>query len=181
VAFSDGSGVTRIDRRLQPHWMTAEAASTADETRSLTPFFFEDRHHTVWVVPTHGTFSYYDARRDALVPYVLGSAPHGGANEPTIDKRFFDAQGNLWFTSTHDLTRVNFNVPTSPRLPIEAKRDVRAVALAARRQVVGRPRQWCAGYSSRQEAAARRISTTTGAMGGTRPVPLTNRTYAFLA
>ena len=177
-AFSDGSGVTRIDRRLQPHWMTAEAASTADETRSLTPFFFEDRHHTVWVVPTHGTFSYYDARRDALVPYVLGSAPHGGANEPTIDKRFFDAQGNLWFTSTHDLTRVNFNVRHFTTLPIEAKRDVRAVALLPDGRVVGGLDNGALAFIAPGGGSPSYLDAT-GAMGP-RPVPLTNRTYAFL-
>jgi DNA-binding response OmpR family regulator/ligand-binding sensor domain-containing protein len=177
-AFSEGSGVTRIDPQGNCHWMMAEATSPIAETRSATPFFFEDRHHTVWVVPTNGTFSYYDSTRGQLIPYVLGPDRKGIADEPTIDKRFIDAQGNLWFTSTHDLTRVNFNLRRFTRLPIAANRDVRAVAKTPNGDII-------AGLDDGMLAAASAVThslsymTPTGALV-TTPTTLTDKAYAIL-
>lgn len=95
---ADGHGVTRLG--TPPPGLYG--------TSSRQPVMHEDGNHTVWLVPTDGTFSYYDEDTRTLVPYSLNS--HSGMRMPVrnIVKYAGDRQGNLWLTGDHNLTLVSF-------------------------------------------------------------------------
>lgn len=127
-ALTGGSGVIMVDRaRGTTSWLTAQAASPAERTTSLVPFIYEDKNHTLWMVPADGTFAYYDENEQRLVPYMLRSAGFTYANLPQIKKYFIDAQGNLWFGGQHDLTVVNFKFRRINLVPLQREAEVRAV------------------------------------------------------
>lgn len=127
-ALTGGSGVIMIDRAQgTTSWLTAQAATPTERTTSLTPFIYEDKNHTLWMVPADGTFAYYDENERRLVPYVLRSTGFTYANLPQIKKYFIDAQGNLWFGGQHDLTVVNFKFRRINLVPLQREAEVRAV------------------------------------------------------
>jgi len=126
-AFSDTKGVYLFETDFSQKWLNASAPSQDQETKSERPLLVEDKYGVVWVAPTNGTFAYYDEARGVLVPYILASKGFAKANQPTIDKYFVDKNKNLWFTSTHDLTLVNFKYRNFRFVPLEKNRNVRAV------------------------------------------------------
>lgn len=128
--FTDAPGVTLVDiggaaPRVQ--WLHADLHGMAVETMSEKPLVHEDSNGTVWVVPTDGTFSYFDERTKSLVPYPL--IPTNGFRHaiPRIRRYYGDHQGNLWILCPHNLALVNFmytNVNLNRR---KDNRDTRAV------------------------------------------------------
>lgn len=176
-AFTEGNGVTRIDRQLRKEWLMATASSVNVETTSVDPFVYEDRNHTVWVVPNQGTFSYYDEHKKKLVPYVLTTENGDVACEPSIDRKFFDYQGNMWFTSTHDLTLVNFNTHRFQIIPIASKREVRSVcALPSGLVYAGLNNGWVASVTP--DGGTAQFVGSTGELG-TNPYAFSEKIYAI--
>ncbi|MCM1147197.1 MAG: helix-turn-helix domain-containing protein [Bacteroidales bacterium] len=109
--FTDAPGVTLLDidsPDTPAQWLNANLQEVADETHSDKPLFHEDSSGTVWVVPTDGTFSYFDEREKSLVPYLL--RPINGFRNaiPRIRRYYGDHQGNLWILCPHNLALVNF-------------------------------------------------------------------------
>ena len=135
-ALTDGQGISMIDLKYKVNWMMAKAENATLETLSDHPFIYEDRFHTIWATPNKGTFSYYDETKKKLIPYVLRTKGYEKANQPTINKYYIDCQGNLWFTSTHDLTLVNFKTSEFTIVPIESNREVRAVYANKKREFI---------------------------------------------
>ena len=106
--FTDAPGVSLID--ADGHSVTHLKTQSPGlyGTSSRLPVMHEDGNHTVWLVPTDGTFSYFDEDSRTLVPYNLNG--HSGMRMPvrSIVKYTGDRQGNLWLTGDHNLTLVSF-------------------------------------------------------------------------
>jgi CheY-like chemotaxis protein/AraC-like DNA-binding protein len=106
--FTDAPGVSLID--ADGHSVTHLKTQSPGlyGTSSRLPVMHEDGNHTVWLVPTGGTFSYFDEDSRTLVPYNLNG--HSGMRMPvrSIVKYTGDRQGNLWLTGDHNLTLVSF-------------------------------------------------------------------------
>lgn len=96
-------------------------------TRSDKSLWTEDRNGTVWLATKGGCFCYYDEEARQLVPYVLQGTGANGTVLTHIDKYFLDMQGNLWFSSSHGLTLVNFRYYRMRRLPLVQNELTRSV------------------------------------------------------
>ena len=108
-AFTEGQGVTIINpNTLEKKWLFANFDDPSMRTISDKYFIMEDEHKTLWTVPNDGTFSYYDRKKQELVPYYLRSNSSGNAMIPKISKFVISDQSILWITGVHDLTQVNF-------------------------------------------------------------------------
>lgn len=129
-AFTEGDGVWRVNGRMEPLRLQSTVVNRLDATVSDEPFFVEDGNGIVWAVPTHGTFSYYDAATDRLVPYKLQSQGVTGNALPVISRYFVDRQRNLWFSGTHDLALVNFNKRNFRFMSLVANEDTRSLFIA---------------------------------------------------
>ena len=107
--FTDGMGVTIVDPKTgNKQWLFADQEDPIDRTSCDRYFITQDEHHTLWVVPNQGTFSYFDRKTGKLVPYLLRSNSAGNYRIPNISKFFLSDQGILWVTGTHDLTQIAF-------------------------------------------------------------------------
>ena len=73
--------------------------------QSSHTFFHEDRYHTLWAATNQGFFGYYDEQHHQLVSCQLRT----NFNQPIIERWFFDAQGNLWYSGEHNLAMVSFS------------------------------------------------------------------------
>ncbi|MBQ6681214.1 MAG: response regulator [Prevotella sp.] len=117
--FTKQDGVTVVDTR---DWsqlpLPSVSVSPLLETKSEVPVFHQDSYGTVWLIPTGGTFCYYDETAKRLVPYILQTpgavdayaleTGRSNTDLPIITKYMSDQQGNLWFTGTRALTLLNF-------------------------------------------------------------------------
>lgn len=127
-AFTGSNGIVMLPGKGgQPRRMTAEAANLLQRTQSNKPLIHEDGHGTIWMVPTGGTFSYYDEESETLVPYTLEADKHFDIHLPDINKFMFDSDGNLWFTGTRDITMVNFRYHNFKFTPVQPGQDVRSL------------------------------------------------------
>lgn len=109
--FTAAPGVALVDINAQEanvKWLNATLPDTDKETHSETPLFHEDSNGVVWVVPTEGTFAYFDERTGALVPYPLVAVNGLKHVMPRIRRYYSDHQGNLWAICPHNLALVNF-------------------------------------------------------------------------
>lgn len=108
-AFTDGQGVTTVNAKTyEKHWLYADAPQPVERTSCDNFFIMEDEHHTLWTIPNHGTFSYYDRKTGRLVPYLLRSNAPGNFRISKITKYTISDQGILWLTGVHELTQINF-------------------------------------------------------------------------
>ncbi len=132
-AFTEGQGVTLINpKTMEQQWLYADAANPEDRTSSDKYFIMEDEHGTLWTIPNHGTFSYYDRAARKLVPYTLRSNSSGNYHIPHIAKYTISDQGILWVTGVHDLTQINFKYHTYTLNKLdEGESEVRALMLTA--------------------------------------------------
>lgn len=93
--------------------------SPADRSR---PAFHihEDTNGYVWVHPYAGGFSYYDRKRNCLVPFYDDLSSHNWRFSNKIHSAFSDKQGNLWLCShSKGLEKVTFrNVSFSVLTPV---------------------------------------------------------------
>ena len=126
--FNSGSGVTMIDfNTRQTVWMNATLPDEADNTHASAPVFHIDNNNTVWMIPTNGTFAYYDEKQKQLVPYALKPGNGISGEIARVRRAFSDRQGNLWLMAQHNLALVNFqymNVMTVKRNDFENTRAV---------------------------------------------------------
>ena len=107
--FTEGQGVTVVNpKTMSTQWLYADAPTPDYRTTSDKFFIMEDEHGTLWTIPNHGTFSYYDRKSGKLVPYTLRSNSAGNYYVPRISKFTISDQGILWLVGVHDLTQVNF-------------------------------------------------------------------------
>lgn len=130
-AFTNGSGVTAINPdTYEKNWLFADTQDPIDRTESDKYFIMEDEHKTLWVIPNHGTFSYYDRKKRVLVPYILRSNSSGNFRIPKISKYAISDQGILWMTGVHELTQINFkdHLYDTDRLDL-GESEVRALGL----------------------------------------------------
>lgn len=97
-------------------------------TGAKLPVVHEDGNGVVWVVPTGGTFSYFDEDKQALVPYNLNAGITMRMPVKTIAKYTGDRQGNLWFTGDHNITLVSFKFHRFMFTPSVPGDDTRSVA-----------------------------------------------------
>ncbi len=127
-AYADGPGVSMIDTATgRVKWYTAQAASAIERTACEKEFFHEDEIGTVWLVPKDGTFSYYCESEDCLNPYVLKSQNSPGTDFPILEKYGVDSEKNLWFTSTRDISLVNFKYHYFKHTSVGTNQEVRAL------------------------------------------------------
>lgn len=120
VIMTDGKTTVRLQ---------AEPRVPSERTSSAAPFFHEDEHGTVWVVPKGGTFSYYDEAARRLVPYPLHTGEAAVACIPLIKHCFADNQNNLWFSGERNLHLLNFHRHRVSRIPVVLNQDVRALCI----------------------------------------------------
>lgn len=124
--FNDGMGVTVLDTDLSVvHLAVSEGGSQF--TVADKPIFHEDSHHTVWLAPKDGAFSYYDESRRILVPQSLPARDFGGEVIPRVRKGFSDHQGNLWLIYPHNLSLVSFSYSSVLQINLGNRRDTRSV------------------------------------------------------
>ena len=130
-AFTDGMGVTVINpNTLDKKWLFADQQDPTQRTVSDNYFIMEDEHGTLWTIPNGGTFSYFDRKKQELVPYLLRSNSSANALIPKITKFIISDQSILWVTGIHDLTQINFKYHKYRLSSIEnTEAEVRAVAL----------------------------------------------------
>ena len=108
-AFTKGMGVTLVNPKTnEKRWLFADQPDPADRTSSSKFFITQDEHHTLWVIPNQGTFSYYDRKTGQLVPYLLRSNSSGNFRIPVIENFCLTDQADLWTTGIHDLTLIDF-------------------------------------------------------------------------
>lgn len=128
--FTAATGVALVNlnaKETNVKWLHASLPNVTDETHSDKPLFHEDSNGTVWVVPTNGTFSYFDERTGTLVAYPLVPTNSLKRVVPRIRRYYSDHQGNLWALCPHNLALVSFmttNVSLSRR---SDNRETRAV------------------------------------------------------
>ncbi|MBR1932953.1 MAG: response regulator [Prevotella sp.] len=72
--------------------------------QSSHTFFHEDRYHTLWAATSQGFFGYYDEQLGGFRSCPLRTS----VTQPFVERWFFDAQGNLWFSGEHNLAMVSF-------------------------------------------------------------------------
>ncbi len=126
-AFTGSDGIMLISPdQGTSQWLQSKTDAGA-MTSSNLPFMYEDRNHTIWVVPKGGTYSYYDESTQHLEPFILKADGFDYANLPNIDIDYIDKQGNMWFNCTHDLILVNFKYRHFQQLPVEKNKEVRAL------------------------------------------------------
>lgn len=125
--FNDGSDVTLVseagNRVLHlPALTNGSAYTLADK-----PIFNEDAHHTIWVAPKDGSFSWFNEAEGRLEPQSLESTTMGGGVIPRVKKGYSDRQGNLWLVFPHNLSLVSFSYSDVKHLDTGIKRDTRSV------------------------------------------------------
>ena len=130
-AFTDGMGITVINpNTMNKKWLFADQSNPADRTTSDKYFIMEDEHGTLWIIPNGGTFSYYDRRKQELVPYLLRSNSSANAHIPKITKFTVSDQSILWTTGIHDLTQINFKYHDYKLSQLEGNEaEIRSIAL----------------------------------------------------
>ncbi len=127
-AFGQAAGVTLVSTDgSNVRWLASPSVPALQQTTSSEPFFHVDAAGTPWLVPTGGTFCYYDEPSHALVPFVIRSVANASASIPLIEKTFADRQHNLWFTGIHDLTLLNFRYRHFHFLAQVPNQEVRSV------------------------------------------------------
>ena len=126
--LSATDGVDMRDGKTTYH-LQALPRTPQELTTSMTPFIHEDEHGTVWMVPTGGTFCYYDEAKHTLVPYPLDDNIIPGQCIPLIKKYFIDSQHSLWFSGDHSLTEVNFRVRHVQRVVTTPGMDTRSLCV----------------------------------------------------
>lgn len=127
-----GIGMTDIEGR-ENRWLVSE--KTVSSTTSRKTLWVEDDEGTVWTIPHEGSFSYYDEQTGQLVPYELQLSGFGYVSLPTIDRFMKDRQGNLWVSSTHDLSLLNFKYRHFRHVPLQHHRDTRSLFLPGNGQL----------------------------------------------
>ena len=130
-AFTDGIGVTLINpNTLAKKWLFADVQDPTHRTTSTSHFIMEDEHGVLWVIPNGGTFSYYDRKKQELVPYFLRSNSSANALIPKISNYVISDQSILWITGIHDLTQINFKQHNYTLSLLEGNEaEVRSLAL----------------------------------------------------
>lgn len=107
--FTQGNGVTIVDTRTwNVRWLDVAEINVLKSTVSQYPFFHEDAFGTVWLIPTGGTFCYYDEFTGQLVPHILQTIGQMSTDLPNVNRYMVDSQSNIWFMGTHNLTLINF-------------------------------------------------------------------------
>ncbi|MDR0938158.1 MAG: response regulator [Mediterranea sp.] len=116
----------------------------ATSERSRPAFHIhEDRNGYLWVHPYGGGFSYFDRKRNRLVPFYNDfSDPMGWRFSNKIHAAFSDKQGNLWLcTHSKGLEKATFrNVVFSLLTPVEHEyesigNEVRAICEDSRNKI----------------------------------------------
>lgn len=69
---------------------------------------FEDRQHTLWVLPPEGNLSYYDRENKELKPMLKDSNNPKSVFSPLVRFYTLDNQGNCWLTSTRGIYKLSF-------------------------------------------------------------------------
>ena len=176
--FTGSRGVVLLSSgSFSPQWLMADADQPLHRTTCLIPFVHEDGYGTVWVVPTGGTFSYYDEQSGRLVPYMLRSAGRRDTYLPEIDKFMFDKMGNLWFTSTRDVNLVNFRYHHFKLSSVMSGQEVRSLLHDSKgRTWVGTNYGQLAVFDGSRRLVG--YVDSNGRIGG-RPTAFSNRIYAL--
>lgn len=186
--FTDAQGVTLVNTAdWTQRLMTVPVVSSLLATTSEVPVFHQDKYGTVWLIPTGGTFAYYDEQAGRLVPYILAS-PDGMSlweqqtGTPTTDlatiaKFMTDRQDNLWFTGMRALTLVNFMKHRFVQSQVVPNQEARAVC------VDRQGRTWVGMFTGEVAVvgAEGRVAGWLTAGGGLQPSPvrLSNRVYSL--
>ena len=124
--FNKGNGVTMIAPDMhQVHLSTVTEGNVF--TFADKPIFHEDARHTVWVAPKDGAFSYYDERKQLLVPQSLAKAGNDGVVIPKVKSAYSDRQRNLWLVYPHNLSLVSFSYSNIRQIDLGTKRETRSV------------------------------------------------------
>ena len=126
-AFTSGKGVIMLNPATGvTEWLNTTSSISETSTTSRLPFIHEDKHATIWVIPTGGTFSYYNEDTHKLIAFTLHSDQFGEMVLPTIQKIFIDNQDNLWFSGQHDLSIINFKFHDFTTCPLGSV-EIRAI------------------------------------------------------
>ena len=91
--------------------------------QSTRNFVHEDNYGNCWIGTEQGFFGYYDEVTRQLIPYSIRTSNA----EPTIDKLFVDARGDLWFSGEHDVAVINFTQSMFQHHDLEGMQQVRSV------------------------------------------------------
>lgn len=131
--FNGQPGVIMVNlRNKSTEWLQSQATSVLASTTTKIPFFHQDKHGTVWIIPTNGTFSYYDESKHQLTPYPLRSNHYKQESLPYINFYFTDMHGNVWFSGQHDMNVINFRYRRFKHQQLTPGQEVRAVCYDSR-------------------------------------------------
>lgn len=107
-AFTSGGEVLMMDGAGSPMKLVPRVASGGKGSSTLHSIWNEDPNGTIWLAPRNGELTYFDEEERVLHPYLLTVSDRNNAPVRKIERRFIDNHGNLWLSTTHDLTRVAF-------------------------------------------------------------------------
>ncbi len=94
-----------------------------DLAQSTRNFLHEDRYGYCWIGCENGFFGYYDEQRHQLVAQTIRQE----AAQPSIDRWYVDARGDLWFSGEHDVAVVNFSQPVFTQVNLSSMQQVRSL------------------------------------------------------
>ena len=124
--FNKGNGVTMITPDMhQVHLSTVTEGSMF--TFADKPIFHEDSRHTLWMASKDGAFSYYDEKRQVLVPQSMAKGGNYGLVIPRVKNAYSDRQRNLWLVYPHNLSLVSFSYSNIQQIDLGTKRETRSV------------------------------------------------------
>lgn len=131
--FNGQAGVVMVNPKDgSKEWLQTQPASLLVSTVSKMPFYHEDKHGTIWLIPADGTFSYYDEGKHQLTAYPLRSNRYKHESLPNINFYFTDMNGNVWFSGQHDISVINFRYRRFNQHQLTPGQEVRAVCYDSR-------------------------------------------------
>jgi signal transduction histidine kinase/DNA-binding response OmpR family regulator/ligand-binding sensor domain-containing protein len=92
---------------------------TNDNSFSAPFMIWEDSNNHLWINPSDGVFSFYNAEKDQLVPVSHLYASNPGYPATVLYAAFSDKQGNLWTsTRSQGLEKIIFSDPVFTTLTV---------------------------------------------------------------
>ena len=125
--FNQTLGVVLVDADGRATHLVAPPAGLFEGVMTGKPLWLQDKFGTVWLVPTGGPFCYYSEKDHVLVPRELRAAGYELTNIPNIWYHCVDSQKNLWLSSMHDISVVNFQYHSLNHIPSLPNEETRSV------------------------------------------------------
>lgn len=140
----DYAGVAKFDARTKT--LRHFELKTESEVSNVFPsnfFIFEDKEDRLWVHLRGGGFAWYNAEKDALMPFYNEPSSPDWRFSNMMHTAFSDKQGNLWMsTRSHGLEKVIFSnevyksIIVDPNIHSTINNDIRAILEDSRQNLL---------------------------------------------